>query len=242
MQVKRIQVRFSESMMRAAATGAVGVESSVSDSVLRIIDVRPLLNAKANAALGKGHEVISRLGGEVVSFKPLFSNHQNIVILNIEFPPTECQSQTTLTFGNIQNIHVMRESFSALRAVCTYSPHSSPRSAPAVAGGPSSPVKPAKPERAAVVIQGRESQATKAPAEAGGGEGRLARSGSGNTPFPADVPATVFGVGVTELSGGSGGGTNWFSQVIDRCHGISGRSAAEILFPFLFCFVFVCFG
>jgi hypothetical protein len=33
--------------------------------VLRILDARALLSAKANAAMGKGHEVVKRLGGEV---------------------------------------------------------------------------------------------------------------------------------------------------------------------------------
>ena len=58
---------------------------------LRILDARPFMNAKANAAKGGGSEVVSRLGGE---------------------------SRTTLDFMNIANIHVMRESFTALRDAC----------------------------------------------------------------------------------------------------------------------------
>jgi len=58
---------------------------------LRILDARPFMNAKANAAKGGGSEVVSRLGGE---------------------------SRTTLDFMNIANIHVMRESFTAMRDAC----------------------------------------------------------------------------------------------------------------------------
>jgi hypothetical protein len=59
---------------------------------LRIIDARPMMNAKGNALMGKGHEVISRLGGE---------------------------SCTTLDFADIPNIHVVRDSLGALRQVCS---------------------------------------------------------------------------------------------------------------------------
>jgi len=58
---------------------------------LRIIDARPLINAKGNALMGKGHEIIGRLGGE---------------------------SCTTLEFAGIANIHVMRDSLSSLRRAC----------------------------------------------------------------------------------------------------------------------------
>ena len=56
--------------------------------VLRIVDCRPVLNAKANAAMGKGHEVMSRLGGK---------------------------ESATLEFLDIANIHGMQESFRVLR-------------------------------------------------------------------------------------------------------------------------------
>jgi hypothetical protein len=58
---------------------------------LRIIDARPLMNAKGNALMGKGHEVVARLGGEAC---------------------------TTLDFAGIANIHAMRESLAALRNLC----------------------------------------------------------------------------------------------------------------------------
>ena len=55
---------------------------------LRILDARPLINAKGNALMGKGHEIVARLGGP------------------------DC---TTLKFANIENIHAMRQSYNALR-------------------------------------------------------------------------------------------------------------------------------
>jgi hypothetical protein len=58
---------------------------------LRIIDARPIMNAKGNALMGKGHEIIARLGGE---------------------------SCTSLSFAGIANIHAMRESYGALRQIC----------------------------------------------------------------------------------------------------------------------------
>lgn len=33
------------------------------NAILRIIDLRPFINAKGNALMGKGHEVVARLGG-----------------------------------------------------------------------------------------------------------------------------------------------------------------------------------
>ena len=56
--------------------------------ILRICDARPLLNAKANAAMGKGHEDIARLGGK---------------------------ESASLEFLNVANIHVMHDSFKTLR-------------------------------------------------------------------------------------------------------------------------------
>lgn len=56
--------------------------------ILRICDARPLLNAKANAAMGRGHETVSRLGGK---------------------------DAATLEFLNMPNIHVVNDSFKALR-------------------------------------------------------------------------------------------------------------------------------
>lgn len=57
---------------------------------LRIIDARPMMNAKGNALMGKGHEIIGRLGGD---------------------------SCTTLDFADIPNIHVVRDSLGALRQI-----------------------------------------------------------------------------------------------------------------------------
>ena len=59
---------------------------------LRILDARPLINAKGNALMGKGHEVIDHLGG------------------------IEC---ATIKFANIENIHAMRTSYCALRSACS---------------------------------------------------------------------------------------------------------------------------
>lgn len=56
---------------------------------LRILDCRPLLNAQGNVLLGKGFENVSRIG-----------------------------DGTTIEFANIANIHVMRDSFRALRLAC----------------------------------------------------------------------------------------------------------------------------
>lgn len=53
--------------------------SSRPDPVLRILDARPMVNAMGNQLLGKGSEVISRLGGE---------------------------ASTTLEYLNVANIHV----------------------------------------------------------------------------------------------------------------------------------------
>lgn len=60
-------------------------------AVLRIVDARPIISAKGNLIMGKGHEVISRLGG-----------HRH----------------ASLTFLEIPNVHVMQQSFSALMAAC----------------------------------------------------------------------------------------------------------------------------
>lgn len=65
---------------------------------LRIIDARPYINAKGNALMGKGYEVIERLGG------------------------SRC---TTLEFANIANIHVVKDSYHALRQICGVSRASS---------------------------------------------------------------------------------------------------------------------
>ncbi|EGB08455.1 hypothetical protein AURANDRAFT_25625, partial [Aureococcus anophagefferens] len=72
-------VEISAVSPKARGTGA---------PVLRIVDCRPVLNAKANAAMGKGHEVMSRLGGK---------------------------ESATLEFLDIANIHGMQESFRVLR-------------------------------------------------------------------------------------------------------------------------------
>lgn len=60
-------------------------------AVLRIVDARPMISAKGNLIMGKGHEVISRLGGH---------------------------SRASLTFLEIPNVHAMQQSFSALVAAC----------------------------------------------------------------------------------------------------------------------------
>jgi hypothetical protein len=59
---------------------------------LRIVDARPYINAKGNALMGKGYEVVERLGG------------------------SRC---TTLEFANIANIHVVKDSYQALRQACS---------------------------------------------------------------------------------------------------------------------------
>ena len=56
---------------------------------LRILDARPLINAKGNALMGKGHEILARL--------------------------EEAPDCTTLKFANIENIHAMRQSYIVLR-------------------------------------------------------------------------------------------------------------------------------
>ncbi|CAE7453109.1 MTMR4, partial [Symbiodinium microadriaticum] len=65
--------------------------STLEGKRLRIVDARPIINAKGNALMGKGHEIIGRLGGEMC---------------------------TTLSFAGIANIHVMRENYGALRQIC----------------------------------------------------------------------------------------------------------------------------
>lgn len=61
---------------------------------LRIVDARPYINATGNALMGKGYEVVERLGG------------------------SRC---TTLEFANIANIHVVKDSYQALRQACSIS-------------------------------------------------------------------------------------------------------------------------
>ena len=83
----------------SSGAGAVGIAQSrdpvaataTEGKRLRIIDARSIMNAKGNALMGKGHEIIARLGGEMC---------------------------TTLAFAGIENIHVMRESYGALRQIC----------------------------------------------------------------------------------------------------------------------------
>ena len=58
---------------------------------LRVIDCRPLISAKGNVLMGKGHEVIDRLGG------------------------SKC---TSVEFAGIGNIHAVRESHYMLRRGC----------------------------------------------------------------------------------------------------------------------------
>ncbi|CAM9693598.1 unnamed protein product [Choristocarpus tenellus] len=60
-------------------------------AVLRIVDARPMISAKGHLILGKGHEVISRLGG------------------------SQC---ATLAFLEIPNIHVMRDSLLSMMSAC----------------------------------------------------------------------------------------------------------------------------
>lgn len=58
---------------------------------LRVVDCRPLISAKGNVLMGKGHEVIDRLGG------------------------AKC---TSVEFAGIANIHAVRESYIAMRRAC----------------------------------------------------------------------------------------------------------------------------
>lgn len=60
-------------------------------AVLRIFDARPMISAKGHLIMGKGHEVISRLGGP---------------------------RRASLTFLEIPNVHTMQQSFLALSAAC----------------------------------------------------------------------------------------------------------------------------
>ena len=62
---------------------------------LRVVDARPLISAKGNVLLGKGHEIIDRLGG------------------------AKC---TSVEYAGIANIHTMRDSYSALRRACLSQP------------------------------------------------------------------------------------------------------------------------
>lgn len=62
------------------------------NAVLRIVDARSMISAKSNLIMGKGHEVISRLGGH------------------------RCAS---LTFLEIPNVYVMQQSYSSLLAACS---------------------------------------------------------------------------------------------------------------------------
>ncbi|CAM9153189.1 unnamed protein product, partial [Laminaria digitata] len=58
-----------------------------STAVLRIVDARPMISAKGHLFMGKGHEVISRLGGH---------------------------RRASLAFLEIPNVHAMQQSFGAL--------------------------------------------------------------------------------------------------------------------------------
>ena len=58
---------------------------------LRIIDARPLISAKGNVLMGKGHEVIDRLGG------------------------ARC---TSMEYAGIANIHGVKDSYTAMRKAC----------------------------------------------------------------------------------------------------------------------------
>lgn len=73
---------------KTGSSGKSGKRKSTKITRLRILDARPLINAKGNALMGKGHEIVARLGGP------------------------DC---TTLKFANIENIHAMRQSYCALR-------------------------------------------------------------------------------------------------------------------------------
>ena len=77
-------------------------ECSGNDLPLRIADARPKLNANANAAMGKGFENVSFLGGP---------------------------SMAQLQFLDIENIHVMRSSITKLRESSGFSPLTSPANA-----------------------------------------------------------------------------------------------------------------
>jgi hypothetical protein len=81
---------FSDLFPAASVIDPTDRTLSNTPSRLRIIDARPMMNAKGNALMGKGHEIIGRLGGD---------------------------SCTTLDFADIPNIHVVRESLGALRQI-----------------------------------------------------------------------------------------------------------------------------
>jgi hypothetical protein len=65
--------------------------SSAPSIKIRVIDARPLLNAKGNALMGKGHEIVEHIGGN---------------------------SKASVEFAGIENIHVVRHSYKMLRLAC----------------------------------------------------------------------------------------------------------------------------
>ena len=87
----RDDARDDEIVLEVSATEPATTHRPRRAPVLRICDCRPVLNAKANAAMGKGHEVTSRLGGDGCA---------------------------TLEFFDVANIHAMRKSFDACAEAC----------------------------------------------------------------------------------------------------------------------------
>ncbi|CAN0388731.1 unnamed protein product, partial [Ectocarpus fasciculatus] len=79
---------------RPEAAAVVGEEEEErrASAVLRIVDARPMISAKGHLILGKGHEVISRLGGP---------------------------RRASLTFLEIPNVHAMQQSFATLMSACS---------------------------------------------------------------------------------------------------------------------------
>lgn len=80
-----------EGVLESAPSPPRDLQEGRRTAVLRIIDARPMMSAKGHLIMGKGHEVISRLGGS---------------------------RQASLTFLEIPNIHAMQQGYSALVAAC----------------------------------------------------------------------------------------------------------------------------
>lgn len=87
---KMDSVRMFSGERRPSAPMAQAAESN-SGAKIRVIDARPLLNAKGNVLMGKGHEIVDHIGGE---------------------------SKASVEFAGIENIHVVRQSYEMLRMAC----------------------------------------------------------------------------------------------------------------------------
>ena len=78
---------------------------------LRIVDARPSMAAFGNAILGKGHEVVARLGGKDITIIIIYYYYYYYYMVGPDV--------TTIKFVGIANIHAMRESLAKLRCACT---------------------------------------------------------------------------------------------------------------------------